>query len=185
MRFWQDVRDVWLPPLQPNLFALPKSPCDIAFLVDGKVFKAHKLAFTVRSSNLADFATTEQQEGPVSIEGVSAELFQNILDCLYTGSVQSKSHASYYAAWDLLVVADRFACSSLKLELEALIAAKFFEDLDAPSILLAAYSHNCALSKELALSLTVFPPSELRVKKRCKFSCYLCGRCLHVFLGGK
>ena len=74
----------------------------------------------------------------VNVEDVSAEVFQEILQYLYTGTAKKMDKL----AMDILVAADKYQIDSLKEECVSTLSKKLAID-NAVNILVLAHLHNC------------------------------------------
>ena len=82
----------------------------------------------------------------VEVEDISAEVFQEVLRFLYTGSAQNMNTL----AMDLLVAADKYQIESLKQECTSTLSKKLAAE-KAVRILILAHLHNCPELRKLTL----------------------------------
>jgi hypothetical protein len=165
----EERKNVWYPdPLQeePSLVKLYRTQeltSDITFDIDGKEFHAHKSILSVRAETLFELTNDddngrirENQEGYddwkiVTIPAVEGDIFEQILEYIYT--VKTPEIKNEGIAIKLLVAADRFGCTDLKLYTESTIVDKFLNATNAAKWLLLCDSHSCALLKEASMRL--------------------------------
>ena len=160
----EERKNIWYPdPLQeePSLVKLyhtHESTSDIIFDVDGKEFHAHKSILSVRAETLFEL-TNDDDNGRirdgniVTIFSTEADIFEQILEYVYT--VKTPEIKNEGIAIKLLVAADRFGCTDLKLYIESTIVDKFLNATNAAKWLLLSDSHSCALLKEASMRLHV------------------------------
>ena len=160
----EERKNIWYPdPLQeePSLVKLYHThelTSDITFDVDGKEFHAHKSILSVRAETLFEL-TNDDDNGRirdgniVTIFSTEADIFEQILEYVYT--VKTPEIKNEGIAIKLLVAADRFGCTDLKLYIESTIVDKFLNATNAAKWLLLSDSHSCALLKEASMRLHV------------------------------
>ena len=160
----EERKNIWYPdPLQeePSLVKLyhtHESTSDITFDVDGKEFHAHKSILSVRAETLFELTNDDDngriRDGKiVTIFSTEADIFEQILEYVYT--VKTPEIKNEGIAIKLLVAADRFGCTDLKLYIESTIVDKFLNATNAAKWLLLSDSHSCALLKEASMRLHV------------------------------
>ena len=160
----EERKNIWYPdPLQeePSLVKLyhtHESTSDITFDVDGKEFHAHKSILSVRAETLFELTNDDDngrsRDGKiVTIISTEADIFEQILEYVYT--VKTPEIKNEGVAIKLLVAADRFGCTDLKLYIESTIVDKFLNATNAAKWLLLSDSHSCALLKEASMRLHV------------------------------
>ena len=79
------------------------------------------------------------------------EIFQKLLEFVYT--VKTPEVKDVTAAIDILLAANRFDCTQLKLYVESVIVDKFLTPIIAVKLLILGDSYSCALLKEAAMNL--------------------------------
>ena len=160
----EERKNIWYPdPLQeePSLVKLyhtHESTSDITFDVDGKEFHAHKSILSVRAETLFELTNDDDngrnRDGKIlTIFSTEADIFEQILEYVYT--VKTPEIKNEGIAIKLLVAADRFGCTDLKLYIESTIVDKFLNATNAAKWLLLSDSHSCALLKEASMRLHV------------------------------
>jgi len=127
---------------------------DIVFSVGEKEFRAHKNILYIRCKILYEIAKNyDNDDGPIQIHSVTAEIFKSILDFVYT--MKTPEIEDEATATDSLVAADRYECVDLKLYVESVIVDKFLAAENAAEFLIFADSYSCVLLKEAAINLLV------------------------------
>jgi speckle-type POZ protein len=140
-------------PLLDHLLNLwkTKTLADVKFQCDGKSIKAHTLILASGSPVLAamfenDFK--EKQERVVNITDIKANIFENLLQYIYTGEVALETEVEDAA--ELLIAADKYAVETLKEE----CAVYLKNDLkveNAARYLVIAHLHNSTVLHEATL----------------------------------
>ena len=151
-----DTPPLWRPPKPsfPTLMQHMKNSSkysDVSFLVDGHTFHAHKAVLDCRAPALLELANANNG-GPTEIPHLCSEMFQTIIDFVYTGDIPGAC-ADLETALSLLEASDRFECTDLKLELEVQIVENFLDKSNAAKLHLFADSHTCALLTEASTEL--------------------------------
>jgi hypothetical protein len=165
----EERKNVWYPdPLQEEpslvkLYRTHESTSDITFDIDGKEFHAHRSILSVRAETLFEL-TNDDDNGRIreNKEGyddgkivlskiVEGDIFEQILEFVYT--VRTPEIKNEGIAIKLLLAADRFGCTDLKLYIESAIVDKFLNATNAAKWLLLSDSHSCALLKEASMRL--------------------------------
>jgi len=144
---------------------------DLAFCVGPTVFKAHKCVLALRARPLLELALHEHEEDddtlehrPIPIPGVEENVFSAFLDYVYTYNEErlmrwlSESESSDNFAKSLLVAADKFGATDLKIKVESVLADRYLSKDNCCEMLLWADSHWCALLKEEAMNLYCSDP---------------------------
>lgn len=96
---------------------------DITFNVQGREFKAHKVILAAHSqvfSAMFEHEMEEKRQNGVEIIDVKPEVFQEMLDFIYTGKAPNLNKK----ASDLLAVADKYALEELKIICEQELFSK-------------------------------------------------------------
>ncbi|KAL7531207.1 hypothetical protein ACHAWF_003674 [Thalassiosira exigua] len=143
-----------------NMF-MDEASSDVVFEVEGEkasgarrrakstqvTFPAHRLILQQCAPALAEMG---RNAGNVPISGVKPEIFRHALYYAYGGAIsddEMKAHAK-----DIIIAADKFRMSNLKLEAEAFYVRSTKLSLDnVMDNLLYADAVNCALLKEAAI----------------------------------
>jgi hypothetical protein len=81
------------------------------------------------------------------------EIFRTMVRYIYTEEWPTMTKLDFKAAKALLITANRFGCSRLKLYVESVLVDKFLNEHNAADLLLLGDSHHCALLKEAAMKL--------------------------------
>jgi hypothetical protein len=95
----------------------------------------------------------------VDLPGVDRDTFEAMLEHIYT--VKQPIIRDEEAGKKLLVAADRFCLTDLKLYVESVLVNRFATVNNAASLLLFADSHSCALLKETTMDLYANDPSSV------------------------
>jgi hypothetical protein len=156
-------KHVWYPkPLEQQqvLVNLHRSPenADVEFSVNGKIFKAHKCVLAIQGIFLLELFEESDNE-KVTISGVTAEIFETLLEYIYT--VKEPEFNDMATTKDILVAADKFGVIGLKLLAESTLANIFLAPKTAATLLILADSHACPLLKEAAMNLYSDDPDEV------------------------
>jgi len=170
IRIAADPKQVWYPEelqrheMLVDLFANGSSDTsDVSFSVGKKVFRAHKSILALKCKRLFEIANECEDDTPVPVPSIVAEDLKRILEFIYT--VKVPTFKSKKKGFELLVAADRYECTHLKLYVESLLTDKFLAPENAAEMLLFADSHCCALLKEAALELFVTDADTVRGSK--------------------
>jgi speckle-type POZ protein len=128
-----------------------KTLADVEFQCDGKSIKAHTLILASGSPFLAamfenDFK--EKQEKVANITDIKANIFENLLQHIYTGEVALESEVEDAA--ELLIAADKYAVETLKEEC-AVFLTKDLKVENAARYLVLAHLHNSTVLHEATL----------------------------------
>ena len=128
-------------------------------------FPAHRCIVENCSSIFEELCESngDDKTTPISISGVSPDVFRLLLFYMYGGKVTDNDMKSY--AKEIIDAADRYGISSLKLEAEVcLVNATIFGVENLKDILLYADSKNCALLKEAAMDYMAENKDKVRGK---------------------
>jgi hypothetical protein len=124
--------------------------------VGGTIYQVHKNILSLRSKKLYEIAEESDNVAPIPISSVESSIFKSVLDFAY--NVKVPEIANEGKAVELLVAADRFDCSHLKLYVESIIVDKFLTGQNAAEMFVFADSYSCALLKEEATNEFVTDP---------------------------
>ena len=125
-------------------------------------YKAHKMILALRAKTLFELVSEEMapfedepkySSGVVDLPGIDRDTFEAMLEHIYT--IKQPSIKNEEEARKLIVAADRFCLTDLKLYVESVLVDKFISPSTAASLLLFADSHSCALLKEAAMDFYV------------------------------
>ena len=148
----------WYPKkIQPNKILVElycnanSQTADVLFTVEGKEYHAHTAILSMTAKALFELSKGYKNDGPILINGISSGVFGMVLEYVYT--VKTPDIKDDNMAMDILVAADRFDCTHLKLYVESYITDKFLEASNAAKLMVFADSHLCALLKEAAMDL--------------------------------
>ena len=113
-----------------------------------------KTLFELVSEEMAPFEDEPKySSGVVDLPGIDRDTFEAMLEHIYT--IKQPSIKNEEEARKLIVAADRFCLTDLKLYVESVLVDKFISPSTAASLLLFADSHSCALLKEAAMDFYV------------------------------
>jgi len=177
VRIAVDPKIVWYPPLmrrEPTLMQLyhsSKDTADVTFRLVGSsnvtsCYKAHKMILALRAKILYELVCEESsvaEEDPdssyavVDLPDIDKDIFEAMLEHIYT--VKQPIIKGETKAKKLLVAADRFCLTDLKLYVESVLVDRFVTTENAASLLLLADSHSCALLKETTMDLYISDPN--------------------------
>ncbi len=171
-----DRRAVWYPPTmrqEPTLLQLYHSSeetGDTTFRVTSnqkgcRYYKAHKMILALRArilyeligeNALPDDEDEEWNDTAVELPGIDPEDFEAMLKHIYT--IQEPVLSDEEVARKLLILADRFCLTDLKMYVESVLCDRFTFTNNAASLLLFSDAHSCALLKETTLDLYADDP---------------------------
>eukprot|EP00536_Pseudo-nitzschia_multiseries_P016733 jgi/Psemu1/222385/e_gw1.1213.13.1 len=167
-------KKVWYPKeLQSETFLVEQyhqalHTGDVTFTLDEgtNIFHAHRIILSTRAKSLFDIADEYDIEQSIPIVGVREEIFRALLQCIYTIEVPiNLMEKDEEVAKEVLLVADRFGCTHLKLYAESILVDKFLGAESAASLLLLGDSHSSALLKEASMDIFVRFPKEVMKSK--------------------
>jgi BTB/POZ domain len=145
---------------------------DISFLVSGRNFKAHRCILALHAPallRLAEKAKVEEEDSSdttttttrmIELPDVDSLSFENLLAYTYDGSPPHLIR-TFDTVKSLLIAADRFECTSLKLYVEHYAVEEVLCAPNAADFLLLADSISCARLKEAALDEIAFVPEAI------------------------
>jgi len=128
------------------------SMCDVIFEIDGFEIHAHKAILSARSEVFRSMFCPNsnfrenQTNTAVPIKDLERDVFQEMLQFIYTGETEKLSHM----ADDLLAAADKYQLDRLKVMCEEALASNLTVE-NVASILIIADMHNAAQLKKIAL----------------------------------
>lgn len=154
---------VWYPELQQNDGFLAnmyscKDSMDVSFVVEDLIFQAHRIVLQFRAPLLFEFI---EESSTFELSDTTAEVFEKIIEHIYTVLEYDKSCGSFEDAIELLKGANKFGCTDLKLFVESKIVDTLLTAENAASCILLADGNSCALLKEAAISLYLKTPEEV------------------------
>jgi hypothetical protein len=164
-----DSKRVWYPKNLQQEEVLVQSysdssnaTSDVIFVVEGMEYHAHKIILSLRAKTLYElckeqYITSDDDQPRVPLSHIKGETFRKILEYIYTVNTTPKID-NEASATELLLAADRFDCTQLKLYVESTIVDKFLTVDNAASMLVLGDSHSCALLKEAAMNMYAFDP---------------------------
>ena len=131
-------------------------------------YRAHKMILALRAKILYELHCEESSAleddsdsdcKVVDLPGIDWDLFEAMLEHIYT--VKQPTIENEATAKKLLLAADRFCLTDLKLYVESVLVDRFVTAENAASLLLLADSHSCALLKEASMDLYVSDPASV------------------------
>eukprot|EP00531_Pseudo-nitzschia_arenysensis_P004077 CAMPEP_0116155584 /NCGR_PEP_ID=MMETSP0329-20121206/22386_1 /TAXON_ID=697910 /ORGANISM="Pseudo-nitzschia arenysensis, Strain B593" /LENGTH=490 /DNA_ID=CAMNT_0003652629 /DNA_START=151 /DNA_END=1620 /DNA_ORIENTATION=+ len=131
-------------------------------------YKAHKMILALRARILYELVCEESlpedeeddySGAAVDLPGVDPEEFEALLKHIYT--IEQPIIRDEMAGRKLLVAADRFCLTSLKMYVESVLVDRFTSSHNAASLLLFADAHSCALLKERTMDLYADDPASV------------------------
>ena len=166
-----EKKSVWYP--QPTyydrtgsqLFGSTKAS-DIVFIVGNtsKEFVAHKCIIALRAEPLYELVVMDAESSAnynddknsgrctiIELPDVDEKVFEILLEFVYTGK-EPKLDDDEGTARSILLAANRFGCTDLKLYAESVLVDKFLVPSNAAALLLFADSYSCALLKEATMN---------------------------------
>lgn len=117
------------------------------------------------SSSSCDGTNNRNDNKELFLPDINADAFEVLLKSIYTNELPKYEEEGEEDDGDrnddediekvkeILVVADRFHCTDLKLYAESILVDKFLSSFNAASLLLFADSHSCALLKEATMKM--------------------------------
>ncbi|OEU14911.1 hypothetical protein FRACYDRAFT_188278 [Fragilariopsis cylindrus CCMP1102] len=162
-----EKKPIWYP--QPTYYDRTVSQLfgsiensDVLFTVGNtsKEFVAHKCILALRARSLYELVLVEESSSKDSAENdltnielrdVDKKVFEILLEFVYTGK-EPKLDDDEGTARSVLVAANRFGCTDLKLYAESVLVDKFLVPSNAAALLLFADSYSCALLKEATMN---------------------------------
>ena len=170
-----DSKIVWYPPPMRKestlrqLYHLRQETADVIFRLTTpsdygcdetiKCYKAHRMILALRAKILYELVceektlSAEDNAVVVDLPGLDCQTFNTMLEHIYT--VKQPKLEDEMRAKKLLVAADRYHLTDLKLYAESILTDKFVTNKNAAELLLFADSHSCALLKEATLDVCV------------------------------
>jgi hypothetical protein len=165
-----DSKRVWYPKKFRQEDSLVQSysdssntTSDAVFVVEGMEYHAHKMILSLRAKTLYElskeqYVTSDDDDQPrVPLPNMKGETFKILLEYIYTVNTTPKID-NEASAIELLLAADRFECTQLKLYVESTIVDKFLTTDNAASMLVLGDSHSLALLKEAAINMYASDP---------------------------
>ena len=158
---------VWYPKelqqqeILTELYHEASETADVVFNIGGMEYHAHKSILSRRAKTLfelsKDYNNDDDREVVIPISDMRGEIFQKLLEFIYT--VKTPEVKDVTTAIDILLAANRFDCTELKLYAESVIVDKFLTPTIAAKMLILGDSYSCALLKEAAMNLYASNPS--------------------------
>ncbi|WVZ94436.1 hypothetical protein U9M48_040327 [Paspalum notatum var. saurae] len=150
---WETV-EVRVPPsdrLLGDLGRLLESAvgADVAFMVKGEVFHAHRIVLSVRSPVFKEllYGSTSETTASLTIDDVEPVVFKALLHFIYMDSLPAMGELdgekNEELVWHLLVAAEKYAVERMKLICEEILC-KQLDGKSVLSTLALADKHHCS-----------------------------------------
>ena len=164
-----DSKRVWYPKKLQREEILVQSysdssntTSDIVFVVEGMDYQAHTMILSLRAKTLYElskeqYITSDDDQPRVPLSHIKGETFRKILEYIYTVNTTPKID-NEASATELLLAADRFDCTQLKLYVESTIVDNFITLNNTAAMMVLGDSHSCALLKEAAMNMYASDP---------------------------
>jgi hypothetical protein len=123
---------------------------DVEFQVGTEKFSAHRCILAVRAPDLAALANDCTPDTPIHIQDIKPSAFRSLL-CFVYGNAVPEFKEMKNEARELIDVADRYGCISLKLLVEAELVESGMTVDTAADLIILGDAKNCALLKEAAV----------------------------------
>lgn len=139
---------------------ISKKNSDVVILVGDKKFDAHRFILTTRScvfEAMFSYDTKEKKEKEVTITDIDGEIFEKLLEYIYTDKVEDLD----IFAEELLEASDKYQLQGLKEMCEDSLA-KTLSIENAIRILILADRHNAKHLKEFAMNYAVINLATLK-----------------------
>jgi len=110
-----------------------------------------------------EFSIDESDIKTIALPDVDETAFETLLEFIYMDKVSIptvKEDDDEDKVRLILLTADRFGCTDLKLYMESILIENFLIPSTAASLLLLADSHSCALLKEAAMDAYASNPND-------------------------
>ncbi|OEU07609.1 hypothetical protein FRACYDRAFT_251031 [Fragilariopsis cylindrus CCMP1102] len=166
-----ESKSIWYPKelqqheILTELYHEASETADVVFNVGGMEYHAHTNILSRRAKTLFELSKDynnddDDCEVVIPISDMKGEVFQKLLEFVYT--VKTPEVKDVTAAIEILLAANRFDCTELKLYVESVIVDKFLTPTIAAKMLIIGDSYSCALLKEAAMNLYASNPSAVR-----------------------
>ena len=131
---------------------------------------AHKHVLKMNVSELYEFVLSEFSSHTngtrndvdtieIELPNVDEFSFETMMTFIYTGNEPKLDDMD--SAKSILLLADRFGCTELKLFSKSTLVGKFLVPSAAANLMLLAEAHSCALLKEASMDVYVSCPTEV------------------------
>lgn len=146
------------PTLGDNMinFFLDKDTADVSFKVKHRVFYAHKLVLKAQAPDLAVLAESFDEESPLPIKDVKANVFEIMLKSVYGKNIHPSEWHEH--SKDILDAAGKYGFTDLKSDAEVWHVKITKEKFTVENIvdeLLYADGKDCPLLKQAAMDFIV------------------------------
>ena len=161
-----EKRKIWYPKLTPSDPYRTKlygsvSNSDVTFVVgtSRKEFFGHKWILELRAISLYELILTDAEDPnntQVELSDMNEVIFETLFAFIYKDTVPTITTDDEEQVHQLLLAADRFGCTDLKLYMESILVDKFVSSSNnVIGLLMFADSCSCALLKEACLQAYV------------------------------
>jgi len=155
---------LWYPTIEPastlaRMLGMPETSDVVLDVIDGEC-QVHRCVLAVQAPALYELVKELPLQGRLELKTVQRKTFTTFLEFIY-GKETIPNVDNDSDAKSLLVLADRFGCTNLKLHLESRIAESFLCKENAAELLLFADSYSCALLKELSMDVYAGDPKNV------------------------
>jgi speckle-type POZ protein len=162
---------VWYPKelqqqeILTELYHEASETADVVFNIGGMEYHAHKNILSRRAKTLFELSkdyNDDDREVAIPISDMKGEIFQKLLEFVYTVKTPEVEDDGLNTAIEILLAANRFDCTQLKLYIESVIVDNFLTPTIAAKMLILGDSYSCALLKEAAMNLYASDPIAVR-----------------------
>jgi hypothetical protein len=128
----------------------------------GFLAKAPSIYSTSAKLNRSGIPPSSPSNVIIELPDVNEVAFGALFKFLYTGTESTYIHRDEKSAQDMLLLADQFDCTHLKLYAESVLAERFLDTSNAADMILFADAHSCALLKEAAMGIYTTDPKTVK-----------------------
>jgi len=166
-----EKKSIWYPQMTScDYTRLYKSveTSDVTVMAGTKEFQLHKCVLADRARVLFELVLTEESSSSSSSSGnnncivvhidVSETVFEVLIQFVYSSEEPKLSDLDEETIKSILVAANRFRVTELKLYVESILIEKFLVPSKAAAFLLFADAHLCALLKETSMDAYMTDP---------------------------
>jgi BTB/POZ domain/MATH domain len=141
-----------------------KSSKDVSFTVESSEVRAHAVVLELRAFALFEIVKMRKGNSSIDIPNMKSSTFERIIQHVY-GALnldRISDELDLEGMKELLVAADRFGCTHLKLVVESKLTESFLDVSTTATLLLFADGHSCALLKEAAMNIYIKDPEAVK-----------------------
>jgi len=158
-----EKRSVWYPQLSScdytRLYTSAETS-DVTVMAGTKEFPLHKCVLADRTRVLYELVRTEEESSSseknnciVVLADVDETVFEILIRFVYSGEESKLNDLGEETIKSILVAANRFAVTELKLYVESILIEKSLVSSKAATFLLFADSYSCGLLKEKSMDM--------------------------------